>query len=94
MGRGRKELVASAHCRLGYGACGLLALQQPGTLRLGPPALAHIAGDDGGAADTPLRISDWRYGDGHVQQAAVLVPPHRLIVLDALAAPESRQDVA
>src|SRR6516225_4178157 len=59
---------------------------------MGALALGDIAGDLRGADDTPIGAVDGRYRERNVEQAAVLTPANGFEVIDALAAPQPRQN--
>src|SRR3954471_6170652 len=61
---------------------------------LGPPALGNVARDLGQADDLPGRRSDRRDAERDLDQLAILAPPHRLVLLDALAADDTLEDLA
>jgi len=54
-----------------------------------PPPLGDVAGDLGRANDFACRVSDWRYRQGDINQASVLPPPNRFVVLDPFAAADA-----
>jgi len=53
--------------------------------RIGPLALGDVPRPGGNADDVPGQVADRRYGDGDVDQAAVLVDALGLMVLCALS---------
>ncbi len=61
-------------------------------LRLAPFVLSYVASDFRCADDFALSISDWRNGQGNVNQTPILALPNGFIVFDALAAPNSLHD--
>ena len=67
--------------------------QQP-LLDLQPPPLGDVAGDLGGADNSPERVAQGRHGERDVELAPVLRHPHRLVMVDHLAPAQPGEDVA
>ncbi len=59
---------------------------------LGALAVRDVACDLGGADDLAFHVADRRNGQRDVHIAAVLALAHRLVVVDAVAAPDALQD--
>ena len=57
-----------------------------------PPPFGDVAGDLGRANDFASRVPDWRNGQGYIDEASVLAPPNRFVVLDPFAAADALED--
>src|SRR5262245_52918723 len=71
----------------------MLELLHQQDLPLGRPlASGDVAGDLRRADDSAVGVLQRRYGEGDIDRIAVLVPAYGLVVIDVLAAPDTRQD--
>ena len=57
-----------------------------------PFALADVTGDFRGGDDFALLVFDRRNGEGNIDEAPVLAPSNRLIVINAFAAADTFED--
>src|ERR1043166_357801 len=87
-----EELVLQAAGLLGLLPRALLAFEQALALGLGALAVGDVARDLRRADDRAARPADGRDGERDVYEAAVLAHALRLVVLDALAGPQARED--
>src|SRR5205085_10157249 len=70
----------------------LLKLKQALTLGRRAPSLRYVARYLRRPYDTAIGIKYGRHGEGDINERSIFAHPHRLVVFDALATSDARQD--
>src|SRR5262249_14718298 len=80
----RRERILDAMAELG---------DEQIALFLGPLPIGDVAGNLGGADDSATEVPHRRYGEGDIDQAAILPAADGLVVVDALAAAKAGKNL-
>jgi hypothetical protein len=92
VGEARQVLVGHLHVSFLVGKYGGFLVGKCGS-HTDLALLGDITGDGSCADRGPVLVVDGRHRHGYGEGGAVLTLPHRLVVRDALAAPDLSQDV-